>query len=226
MQNTCMAIMFLSVGTAAASGIQMSVPALQVAARGDPFVFAMALADAAVPAGIILSESARRRPSGTPPHSPDRQINVSIEQLALTFNESHDLYRASLMDGVLVVAPAGGLATDLFRSSGIGATNVIGVMNALRRAFSGLDPALRVPGGIIGSSVNTDAVERGESVPIVFDGTQRRIIDCLNAIARQANTTWIVVTSDEQPQPKIVKVGIIHAGGAGSFVDVQTPHLR
>jgi hypothetical protein len=221
-----MAIMFLSVGIAAASGIQMSVPALQVAARGDPFVFAMALADAAVPAGIILSESARQRPSGTPPRSPDRQINVSIEQLALTFNESHDLYRASLMDGVLVVAPASGLATDLFRSSGIGATNVIGVMNALRRAFSGLDPALGAPGGIIGSYVNADAVERGESVPIVFDGTQRRIIDCLNAIARQANTTWIVVTSDEQPQPKIVKVGIIHAGGAGSFVDVQTPHPR
>src|SRR4051812_41824846 len=124
LQIKCMAIVFLSVGTAAASGIQISVPALRVAARGDPFVFAMALADAAVPAGIILSESAQQRPSGTPP-PPDRQINVSIEQLARTFNGSHDLYRASLMDGVLVVAPAGELATDLLRRSGIGATNVI-----------------------------------------------------------------------------------------------------
>src|SRR3954471_23983307 len=111
MQNKCMAIVVLSVGTAAASGMQMSVPALQVAARGDPFVFAMALADAAVPAGIILSESAQQRPSGPPPRSPDRQLNVSIEQRARTFNGSHDLYRASPMDAVLVVAPAGGLAT-------------------------------------------------------------------------------------------------------------------
>jgi len=130
------------------------------------------------------------------------------------------------MDGVLVIAPTGELLGDLRRTCGIGAMEVTGIMSAVRGVFSRLDPALKVSGATLGSFVNSDPVERGDKVRLMFDGTEVRIVDCLNAIARQANVAWIVVTSDDKPEPKLVKAGVIRARGTSTFVDIHTPNPK
>jgi hypothetical protein len=110
--------LFVGIYAAAVASVQTEATALELAATGDPFVFAMMLADASVPSGIVLAEPAIPR--------------------------------------------------------------------------------------------------------IVFDGTEHRVIDGLNAIARQAKTTWLVVTTDTEKEPKLLKVGFIHRGGSTTLVDVKT----
>jgi hypothetical protein len=98
---------------------------------------------------------------------------------------------------------------------------VVGVMTATRRVLAGLDPAFaREQGGILGSTM-IDPEQRGDLTRIVFDGAERRVIDGLNTIAKQAGRTWLVVTSDDVKEPGRVKVGFMHSGGASSLLDVK-----
>jgi hypothetical protein len=76
-------------------------------------------------------------------------------------------------------------------------------------------------GGIIGSSINLDSEQRGDQTRIVFDGTERRVIDGLNTIAKQARRTWLVLTNRDGKGPTYLKVGFMHEGGSSTYLDVE-----
>jgi hypothetical protein len=110
----------------------------------------------------------------------------------------------------------------LNRNSGLRRMEITGVMEATRRVLAALDPAFgKTGGGILGSRLSLDAEQSGESVRIFFDGTERRVVDALNTIARQARRTWIVVTTDEEEAPELLRVGFIHQGGASTGFDLK-----
>jgi hypothetical protein len=218
-----MLVVVLLAAYSAAIGISRAAPAaLRVGAEGDPFVFAMLLAHASVPSGVVLSESATQHPPGPPDFTFKRGPTISTEELAKVFNARHPQYRAVLIDDVFVIGPAGGLPSYLNRTSGLQRMEIVGVMSATRRVLAALDPAFaRKEGGILGSTINLDAEQRGDSTRIVFDGTERRVIDGLNTIAKQAGRTWLVVTSDDVKEPGHLKVGFMHPGGASTLQDVK-----
>src|SRR3954468_4204580 len=82
-------------------------------------------------------------------------------------------------------------------------------MNAAGRVLAGVDARNVEPRPTTGSSINADWEQCGDSSRIVHDGTQRRVVDGLNAIAGQANITWLAV-SDTDKEPVLLKIGFIH----------------
>jgi hypothetical protein len=222
MLNKTLALILLGGHAAVFAASQTAPSALQVAAAGDPYVFAMLLAHASVPSGIVLPYSATRHPPGPPDFGFRREPAIPIEGLAKAFDARHLQYRSVLLDGVLVIGPAAGLPEYLNRNSGLRPMEITGVMEATRRVLAALDPAFgKTGGGILGSRLSLDAEQSGESVRIFFDGTERRVVDALNTIARQARRTWIVVTTDEEEAPELLRVGFIHQGGASTGFDLK-----
>lgn len=206
------------------SGVALSVwqsapSQLRLAAGSHPLVFAMMLAHASVPAGVELRAS-DATPRGRPDFGFKREPVITTAALADAFNDTRTDYSAALSDGVLVIRPTGSRASFLDRPSGIGRVEVTGVMNAARRLFAGLDPALAASGGTIGSAINLDPSQRGDDVKLVLDGTGRPVIDVLNQIARQSGKVWFVEDSDDPKQPNVVRFGFLHPGGSSTAVDV------
>jgi hypothetical protein len=214
-------VVLLAAYAAAMERPQAAATALRAAAEGDPYVFAMMLAHASVPSGAVLPESITQHPSGPPDFAFERDAAISARELAIAFNGRHPQYRAEVIDGVLVICPADGLPSYLKRTSGLPPMDIVGVMDAARRVLAGLDPAFAKPqGGVIGSSINLDAEQRGDSTRIVFDGTERRVIDGLNTIAKQAKRTWLVITNQDAKGPVHLRVGFMHQGGSSTLVGV------
>jgi hypothetical protein len=214
-------MMFVAAFVAASQGSQPSAITLQLSAKGDPFVFAMMLADASIPSGIVIRESTLQRPRGRPDFASAPLLGVATDELAKFFNDYHQQYRATLLGDVLVISGADGLPAYLTRDTSVGRTEIIGIMTATRRVIAGTDSKNVDAGGTIGSSINADSDQRGDSKRIVFDGTQRRVIDGLNAIARQAKSTWIAVTNDTDKESVILKIGFIHRAGSTTLIDVR-----
>jgi hypothetical protein len=181
----------------------------------------MMLADASIPSGIVLTASTSQLPRSRPDFAAAASPDVAIEELSKVFNASHSTYRSTIMKGVLVIHAASGLPGDLQKSSGLKATAVTGVISAARTVLARLDPTIDQPGGILGSTISLDSEQRGDSVRIVFDGTERQVVDGLNAIVRQAKTTWLVVVSDDDDAPRVVKAGFLYRGGTSAVVDVR-----
>jgi hypothetical protein len=95
-----------------------------------------------------------------------RDPSISTDELAKVFNARHPPYRAVVIDDVFVIGPAGGLPSYLNRKSGLRRMEIVGVMSATRRVLAALDPAFaRKEGGVLGSTINLDAEQRGDSMP-------------------------------------------------------------
>jgi hypothetical protein len=113
MLNKMIVVVLLAAYSAAIGSSQAAPAALRVGAEADPFVFAMLLAHASVPSGVVLPESATQHPPGPPDFTFKRDPTISTEELAKAFNARHPQYRATLIDDVLVVGPASGLPSYL-----------------------------------------------------------------------------------------------------------------
>jgi hypothetical protein len=221
MLNKMIVMVLLATHYAAIASSQAAPAALRAGAEGDPYVFAMLLAHASVPSGVVLPESATLRPR-LPDFSFKRNPILPTEELAKAFNARHPQYRATLIDDVLVIGSAGGLPSYLERRSGLQPTAVVGVMMATRKVLAALDTAFaNTKGGTIDSRITLDAEQSGDSIRIVFDGTERRVIDDLNTIAKQAGRTWLVLTSDDVQEAGHLKVGFLHRGGSSTHLAVN-----
>ncbi len=183
----------------------------------------MTLAEASVPSGVVVQESTWRGTVERPDFGFARKPEVTLDELAKAFNGRHADQQATVMDGVLVVHPGARLPESLRQPSGFARGSVVGAMDALRRVVSGIDPVLARPGGVLGSRINADLADRSDTAQLVFDGSESRIVDGLNAIARQTRKTWLVVIADTgQPAP-IIQVGFVNRGGSTSLLVVQAP---
>lgn len=220
MWRVVVSIILLACASVALPHAQSVPPQLQRAARADPLVFGMMLAQSSLPAGMEL-RAADATPRGRPDFSVKSDAGITTAALADVFNGSRNDYRAALSDGVLVIRPTGPRALFLDRQSGIGRVEVTGVMNAARKVFAELDPSLAAPGGTIGSAINLDPSERGDDVALVLDGTGRTVIDVLNQIAKQSGKVWFVAESAHPEAPDVVRFGFLHAGGASTAVEVS-----
>lgn len=197
---------------------------LERAALAPPLEFAMMLAQAGVPSGVVLGESESRSPTGGPPdpHLP-RGAVTSVEVLARAFNASHSTHRAVVLGDVLVIHRGTALPELLTRRSGSGKGEVIGAMQAVRLAWSGLDPKLRPSGdGVLSSAIGVEAEDRSASMRVVFDGSEARVLDALNSIATQTRRTWLLVISDDPASsPSTARIGLINRGGSVSLLSLQ-----
>lgn len=195
---------------------------LERAASSPPLPFAMMLAHAGVPSGVVLGESEYRSPSGGRPdlNLPSGSV-TSVEALAKAFNASHSAHRAVVLGDVLVIHRGTQLPELLRQRSGSGKGEVIGAMQAVRLAWSGVDSTLGPSGGgVLGSAISRDPEDRPESMRVVFDGSESRVVDALNAISRQTRRAWLVVVSDD-PTSSAAQIGLINRGGSSSMVPLR-----
>lgn len=221
MLNKIVVIITACVSGVVVMGAQSAQSALERAAGEDRLTFAMMLADASIPSGVVLSKSDYQRVIARPPFSGAKQPRAVAEELIQTFNARHSREKAALMDGVLVIGGAAGLPSALQKKSGLKPMEVKGVLSAAQKVMAALDPTLGGSGGSIGSAIGVNPEQRGDALTIVFDGTEDRIVDGLNAIAKQSQKAWLIVVTDERPDAKVVRVAIIHRGGASTGVDLS-----
>lgn len=147
---------------------------------------------------------------------------TSAEALAKAFNASHSAHHAVVLEDVLVIHRGTQLPELLRQSSGSGKGEVIGAMQAVRLAWSGLDPTLRSSGGMLSSAIGVDPEDRSKSMRVVFDGSESRVLDALNAISRQTRKTWLLVISDDPASsPSAAQIGLINRGGSRSLLSLQ-----
>jgi hypothetical protein len=210
-----------SLAAAAQPPTQTPVPAgLVAAAHQEPLGFAMALSDAAIPNGLETRGPAQR-PRQKPDFDLARQSTVPLRQVVNEFNKSHADYQAEIVDGVVVVRPQGNKAAYLDAPSTVEPGPVDGAMTAARKIFRGLDPRLGDGGGIVGSSINTSADERGEFNTVLLDGHGRSVIGVLNQLAKQSGRGWLVVTSDEKGSSRVRAFGLVHRHGSITSVQLN-----
>ena len=195
----------------------LTVPsAVRVAAEASPVEFAMALANAAVPAGLEIRESDNVMPASWPTingrrpawFNADRIDRIAMTELIDAFNASRRDYRAVLMGQVLVIRPVDGTFAFLDQASAISSpTRVTGAMAAARRVFADLVPMSGVAPNSIG--------HKGDDLPVVLDGGGLRVIDTLNQIVLQAPPrTWVVTTRQDAHEVRVVSIGLIEADGS------------
>lgn len=193
--------------------------ALLTAVRGEPLAAAISLVDASIPIGLEIKSpipSPRR-----PVFDLSRHATVPVTTLVGAFNASHVDYRAAFVDGVFVIRPTGSTAAYLDTATTLEAVNVTGAMNAARMIFSGLDRRLSSTGGVAGSSINADPVERGDLTVVALTGYGRRVIDMLNQLAAQSGSGWLVVTAREGSGVRVRTFGLIHRHGSITRVDIS-----
>jgi hypothetical protein len=171
--------------------VGVTVPSsLLVAAQRSPVEFAMALANASVPAGLEIRESDDVPPDARPTSKVDREREVPVSEVVKAFEARRRDYRVVVMQGVLVIRPIDGTLSFLDEASTIDPpVSVVGVMASVRRVLSPLDPRLS---GVVLNSYG----RKGEDVPVMLDGSGgRQVIDTLNQIVKQAPPrTWVVTT--------------------------------
>lgn len=169
----------------------------------------MLLADAGVPCGLEIRASQTARAElgafGYP-----RTPTVPESTLVNAFNTAHRDYRMAIEDGVIVIRPAEARNAYLDAPAAVSHASVIGIMNALRLIFADLDPALRRPGGIMGSCIGCDS--EGERRSISLSGTNLTNEDLLNQIVKQRPQAWIVETTDGGA--RVSRVGFVYHRGA------------
>jgi len=197
---------------------QVTVPSAVLAvADSSPFEFAMALANASVPAGLEIRESDDVLPAGYPTldgkrpawFNADRTHRIAGTEVVEAFNRSRRDYRAILMGQVLVIRPVEGTLTFLDQPSSISTpTPVTGAMAAVRRVFADLFPTLSGP-------ILNSLGHKGDDVPVVLDGGARRVIDTLNQVVLQAPPrTWVVTTRQQEGNVRLISFGLIEADGS------------
>jgi hypothetical protein len=178
--------------------------------------FTQYLAEMSVPAGVEIRRIDNAWFSQLESNI-DRKATVALQEVIQAFNKSHREYQAQLMDGVLVVRPIQRTATFLDQSSTLQRVDVTGVRTALDRVFAQLKPALAGAGGRTGSYLGGAADDFGDQTVISLDGIDRRVIDVLNQIVRQAPRTWLVETSDDDTSARVVRFGMLLPNGKGSI---------
>lgn len=214
-------------GTQPAISAAGHVPAALLQESGrDPFSLLMLLTAASVPAGLEVRSADATPRGGQPDFHFDREPLVSLPELVDVFNARHSEYRATIIDGVFVMRPADRTAAYLDSPTSIGKLKVTGVMMAGRRVFASLDPRLVAGGGILGSYINLDSAQAGEDLVISLDGQGRLVIDLLNQIASQSRRGWMVITTDDDRSPEVLKFGFMHRGGASTAVGITLDKSR
>ena len=196
-----------------------AVPAgLLAATQQEPLAFAMSLADASVPNGLETSAPVQR-PVRKPDFDLGKQATATVDQVVDAFNLHHGDYRASLVDGVVVIRPATNRAAYLDLPSTLEPTVVTGLMSGVRSIFAGLDPRVAAPGGIAGSGLPAD--ERGDFNTVSLDGHGRSIVGVLNQLAKQSGRGWFVVTTKGAGGLRVRSFGLIHRHGSISQIDLD-----
>ena len=209
-----------------AAQARVTVPsAVLAAAEASPVEFVMALADAAVPAGLEIRESEDVLPAGWPSlkgrkpawFNADRTHRIAAAEVVAAFNGSRRDYRAVLMGQVLVIRPIDGALPFLDQPSAIsGPTHVTGAMAAARRVFADLVPGLSGP-------VLNSLGHKGDDVPVVLDGGSRKVLDTLNQIVLQAPPrTWVLTTRQQAEDVRVISFGFIEADGSRRIQRVKT----
>lgn len=203
-----------------AAQARVTVPsAVLAAAAASPLEFAMALANASVPAGLEIRESEDVLPASWPTvngrrpawFNADRTHRIAATEVVDAFNGSRRDYHAVLMGQVLVIRPVGGTLAFLDQPSAIsGPTHVTGAMAAATRVFTDLFPELSGP-------ILNSGGRKGDDVPVVLDGGARKVkvIDTLNQIVLQAPLrTWVVTTRQQAQDVRVISYGLIEADGS------------
>lgn len=214
-------MLLVLVTTAMPSGQTVQqVPALLLLESSRPTIeFAMLLADASVPSGIEIRQTDgayfRQLQFGL-----DRRDTVPVTKVIDAFNVTHADYQAALRDGVFVIRPIGRRAQFIDTPSIVQRLDVAGMMNALNKVFAQLVPSLGIPpAGIIRNFLGGVPPDLGDEVVVHVDGFdgEKRVIDVLNDIVKQAPRTWYVETSttDHTKEPQIVRVGFLLRNGKG-----------
>lgn len=211
----------------------VSSPAAQVpagivaAADQEPLAFVMSLADASIPVGFEVPRSHWVLPRRVPDFNVAREPAVPFPNLVQRFNARHADYKATIMDGVVVVRPVGRAAAYLDQPSTLGPVTVTGVTFAVRMVFSGLDPKWATPptGGITYSGGAGDRWLTAERMVFSFDGTGRSVLDVLNEIVKQANCSWYVLTSDGDA-PAVLQFGLMYGRGSLTHTVVEAQSNR
>ncbi len=211
--------------TVAPAAAQTVPAALQQRVSQDPSVLAMMVAHASVPAGIVATEADRRAPAGRPDFTFPLEPRVSLDAFARLFNEQQQRYRATNDAGVLVLRMGHALPEQLQRPIRIEPMQVKGVMEALVKLLAPLDSRFGGPGGLMGSTMRRKRGDGGEDAVIGFDGTERRLVDGLNAIARQSGQTWVAIMSTGDEKPDLLHLGFLHRDGFATTVDVNIPAM-
>src|SRR4051812_7362968 len=98
MLNKPILIVLLGAYAAVARPSQSPSATLQLSAKGDPYVFAMVLADASIPSGVVIRESMRQRPRGRPDFVSTSGSRVAPEELVKILNAYHQQYQAAVVD--------------------------------------------------------------------------------------------------------------------------------
>jgi hypothetical protein len=213
----------LLVGVAFASPIfaqtNGTAPAnLLIAAQKSPGEFAMLLATASVPSGIELKEGDEFYPSVNPDYTMNVTNTVPVTDLVKMFNSQHHDYRATTVDGVLVIRPLEGRVRYLDEPSPIkGHTAVVGLMTAAKHVFLPLQPGLLGP--TVGSRLGEG--DRGEDAHVALDGVgSQKVMDSLNQIVRQVPRTWYVVSRQVGDEWQIARFGFLHGSGMTSYTNL------
>lgn len=215
-------IVLLAVARTAAGLTQVNptVPAsLLASAHASPVEFAMALANASVPAGLEIRESDDMLPDRWPVFNLDRTRRVSMADIVSAFNAERRDYHVARMHDVLVIRPVRATLPLLEAASAIDRpTRIVGAMAAARRVFAQLDP------GLLGPILNSLG-HPGDDLPIVLDGRGgRTVIDTLNQIVDQAPPrVWVVTTRLDGTDVRLVSFGLIGADGSRRVQGIVQP---
>jgi hypothetical protein len=196
--------------------------ALSVTAKLRPVEFAMLLANAAIPVGLEV-DVADRSPSSMPPFDVAKELSAPAPSVVAAFNSNHRDYRATVLDGVIVIRPSANQASYLTEKIGADELVQTGAMRALQRVFSGLtpNPRLRSEGGLVGSRLGVTGTDAGDySTVTLRSGTT--VLDALNDIALQSGQGWVVVTAGAGGSAEIVQAGLLHKRGSKSVINLKT----
>lgn len=192
--------------------------------------FAMLLANFSVPSGIEIRKADAAR-FGPMRFDTGRDTQVAATRVVDTFNATHADYHAALTNDVLVIRPVSGAARFLDERSTVKRIDVTGMMGVLRQVFAQLVPSLGIPPtGIARSFLGGVPPDLGDEVVVRVDGVdgEKRVIDVLNDIVKQAPRTWYVETetTDHAKEPRIVRIGFLLRNGKGIFETIAVPPDR
>lgn len=214
MKSKCIFALAVTFACVVSGQSSQTVPSsLLLQSHRPAFEFTMLLTETAVPSGLELREIDHVRPLEKPDFNIDRAARTPPEALIKAFNARQSDYRATWMNGVLVIRPTQGVARYLDQEFLPDPIAVTGVMDAGRYVFASLDPTL-LKGARLGSAFG-DSAERGDDIPISLDSSGGpRVIDRLNQIVRQAAPrTWYVLTREVQGEVRITRFGFMWPGG-------------
>jgi len=218
---------------AEAAGAPASLIAMRAA---DPKTFVEVLAHLGVPAGLEIRQADYRRSytTGQGWHPDDwtreklaRQPSVPLDDVVSAFNRRRGDYRATLMQGVVVIRPTRKPAAYLDSKPAFGRMEGQGLDRVAEKIFAPLDSLLDQPGARVGSRLSAVGaeVDFGDALQIAIDARGLSPLDALNRMAAAApGHAWIVVTTDDAT-PRIGRFGFVHRHGATTTMSVGTPSL-